>query len=158
MHSSAEKFQTAALALGYTLNILEYPAGTRTAEDAANAIGCAVGQIVKSLCFTVNGTPVIALVSGDNMLDVKKIGTLMGVSKKKIKRANAETVKAATGYTIGGVPPFGHSTQMTTFIDTHLTTFPVIWAAAGTPHAVFECDATMLQQATGGTIADLKRD
>ena len=156
MHPTVQRFYDQAQASGFTLDILQYEQTTRTAQEAADAIGCAVGQIVKSLCFSVNDTPVMALLSGDNRLDTKKLAKLMSVGRKKVKRANPEFVRAATGFAIGGVPPFGHTQQMTCFIDEHLLRFDEIWAAAGTPNAVFRTTVSQLQQATNGTVADLK--
>ncbi len=156
MHATTQKFYDKAAEQGFTLDILEYEETTRSAQEAADAIGCRVGQIVKSLCFAVNDAPVMALVSGDNQLDTKKLAGLMGVGRKRVKRATPEMVREATGFAIGGVPPFGHDQQMTCFIDDHLLTFPEIWAAAGTPNAVFRTSVAQLQQATGGKIADLR--
>ena len=156
MHPTVQKFFDKAAERSIALDILEYEQTTRTAQEAADAIGCAVGQIVKSLCFSVNDVAVMALVSGDNQLDTKKLASLMDVGRKRVKRATPELVREATGFAIGGVPPFGHTQQMTCFIDEHLLTFPEIWAAAGTPNAVFRTSVEQLQQATGGTVADLK--
>ncbi len=158
MHPSVEKFQSAAKALGLELNIIEHQEATRTAVEAANAVNCDVAQIVKSLCFMVNHQPVMALVSGKNQLDEKKLAKLCGVGRKKVKRASADQVKAATGYTIGGVTPLGHATQMTIFVDDDLMVFPTIWAAAGTPNAVFEIEPNRLLTACGGTAVDLKKE
>lgn len=156
MHPSVKRFHDAAVAQGASLDIVEYTEPTRTAQQAADALGIQVGQIVKSLCFAVNGEPVMALVSGDNQLDTKKLAALMAVGRKKVKRATPEMVRGATGYAIGGVPPFGHTTQMRCFIDEHLETFDEIWAAAGTPHAVFRSSVAQLVAIAGGTVADLK--
>ncbi len=156
MHPTTQKFYEKATEMGFTLDILEYEETTRSAQEAADAIGCAVGQIVKSLCFSVNEEPVMALVSGDNQLDTKKLAALMAVGRKRIKRATPEMVREATGFAIGGVPPFGHQRQMTCFIDDHLLTFPEIWAAAGTPNAVFRTSVAQLQEATGGSVVDLR--
>lgn len=157
MHPSAEKFLHAAQERGLTLKITEFSYPTRTAQEAADAIGCDVAQIVKSLCFTANDQPVMALVSGCNQLDTKKLAGLLGVGRKKVKRAPAATVKTATGYTIGGVPPFGHATTMTVFIDNDLMQYDEIWAAAGTPHAVFPIAPHTLQVAADATVANVKQ-
>jgi len=129
---------------------------TRTAADAAQAIGCTVAQIVKSLVFLVDGQPTLALVSGPNRLDEKKLATLWGVSKKKVTRGDADTVREVTGFAIGGVPPFGHKTRLFTYIDQDFWQFEVIWAAAGTPNAVFAIKPDDLVQITEGVAADLK--
>ena len=107
---STQRFAEAAEALGLSIDIVVFDYSTRTAEEAAAAIGCKVGQIVKSLIFTVAGEPVVALVSGSNQLDTRKLASLHSVGRKQVERADADTVRAATGYAIGGVPPFGHAT------------------------------------------------
>jgi len=137
MHPTAQKVARAGKALGLTITIKEFEAGTRTAQDAANAIGCTVAQIVKSLLFVVGGQPTMALVSGANQLDEKKLAALCGVGRKKVKRGNAGIAREATGFAIGGVPPFGHATKLPVFIDEDFLQFDTIWAAAGTPNAVF---------------------
>ena len=157
MKASAKRFLEAAQAHGLDITIKNFDAETRTAQQAADAIGCDVAQIVKSLCFTVNDAPVMALVSGANQLDTGKLAKLMGVGKKKVKRADAHTVRRATGYAIGGVAPLGHLEPMQLFIDDDLLTFDIVWAAAGTPHAVFPIEPRKLQQATAGLVADLKK-
>ena len=157
MHPSAQKVEKAAQDLGLSIEIVEFAQTTRTAQEAAEAIGCEVAQIVKSLCFRVNDTAVIALVSGANQLDEKKLAGLCNVGRKKVKRADADFVKSQTGYSIGGVPPFGHSHPLSIFIDEDLMAFDVVWAAAGTPFAVFATPPTQLQTASQGTIADLKK-
>lgn len=156
MHPTAQKVADAAEALGLNITIKEFEAGTRTAQDAANAIGCTVAQIVKSLLFVVNGQPTMALVSGNNRLDEKKLAALCGVGRKKVKRANADIARDATGFAIGGVPPFGHKTQLPTYIDEDLLQFKIIWAAAGTPNAVFSIKPQELVQGTQGEVANLK--
>jgi Cys-tRNA(Pro) deacylase len=156
MHPTAQKVAEAARTLGLSIEIIEFEASTRTAQDAAAAVGCAVGQIVKSLLFVVNGQPTMALVSGDNLLDEKKLAGLCGVGRKKVKRGSADIARAATGFAIGGVPPFGHTTNLPVYIDEDFLQFDVIWAAAGTPNAVFAISPKALAQATGGVVADLK--
>ncbi len=156
MHPSAKKVAEAAEKLGLQVRIVEFDQTTRTAEEAAAAIGCEVAQIVKSLCFSVNDQPIMALVSGTNLLDERKLAALSGVSRKKVKRANAGMVKTATGFSIGGVPPFGHLTPLPIYIDEDLTQFDIIWAAAGTPFAVFAIKPTDLVRASFGILADLK--
>ena len=158
MHTTAQKVAEAARSLGLEIKIKEFEATTRTAEDAARAIGCTVAQIVKSLLFVVDAQPVMALVSGPNRLDEKKLAALRGVGKNKVKRANAEIVRDATGFAIGGVPPFGHITRLPTYIDQDFWQFEVIWAAAGTPNTVFAITPDELVRATAGAIADLKAD
>jgi Cys-tRNA(Pro) deacylase len=156
MHPTAQKVVAAARQLGLDITIKEFASSTRTAEDAAHSIGCTVAQIVKSLLFIVEDQPMLALVSGPNRLDEKKLAALCGVSRQKINRADADTVRQATGFTIGGVPPFGHSTKLPTYIDQDFWQFDIIWAAAGTPNAVFDITPDDLARATGGIKANLR--
>jgi Cys-tRNA(Pro) deacylase len=142
--------------LGLAVEIKEFTETTRTAEDAARAIGCSVAQIVKSLLFVVDGRPLMTLVSGPNRLDEKKLAALCRVGKKKVKRADAGIVREATGFAIGGVPPFGHTSELPIYIDADFFQFEVIWAAAGTPNAVFAITPDELVRVTAGQVADLK--
>ena len=157
MHPSAQKVADAARALGLSVEIVEFEETTRTAQDAAHAIGCQVAQIVKSLLFIVDGQPVMALVSGVNRLDERKLAALRGVSRKQVERADADTAKAATGFSIGGVPPFGHTSQLPVYVDEDLNHFDVVWAAAGTPFAVFAITPAELVRASQAIVVDLKR-
>jgi Cys-tRNA(Pro) deacylase len=158
LHPSAQKVADAAAALGLAIDIVTFEQPTRTADDAAAAVGCEVGQIVKSLVFTVSGAPVMALVSGKNQLDTRKLAALFNVGRKQVERADADTVRAATGYAIGGVPPFGHATRLPIYVDEDLTTYDVIWAAAGTPNTVFAVAPADLVRAGGGRTEDLKTE
>jgi Cys-tRNA(Pro) deacylase len=158
MHPSAPKVADAAANLGIEIKIVEFDQTTRTATDAANAIGCQVAQIVKSLLFIANEQPIIALVSGSNRLDERKLAHLRGCGRKKINRPDADQTKDITGYSIGGVPPFGHKSPLTVYIDEDLISFDIIWAAAGTPNSVFAVTPQALVQATQGEVADLKQD
>ncbi|MDQ2942428.1 MAG: YbaK/EbsC family protein [Candidatus Dormibacteraeota bacterium] len=137
------------------LAVKEFPEGTRTAVDAARAVGCEVGQIVKSLVFIAAGRPVVALVSGANRLDEKR---LAGVAGEPVLKADAETARSATGYSIGGVPPFGHVTEVPVFMDRDLLGYGEVWAAAGRPDSVFEIAPERLRELSGATVADLKAD
>jgi Cys-tRNA(Pro) deacylase len=139
--------------LGLRLEVREFPAGTRTAEDAARAIGCSVGQIVKSLVFVADTNPVLVLTSGSNRVDVVKVGEQTGASG--VRKADAEEARAATGYAIGGTPPFGHDRDLPVLVDRDLTGFEVVWAAAGTPHHVFPITPADLVRVTGGRVADV---
>lgn len=158
MHPSARKVADAALGRGLTIEVVEFDETTRTAPDAANAIGCQVAQIVKSLIFIANGEPVVALVSGANRLDERKLAALRGIGRKKVKRPDADTAKTITGFSIGGVPPFGHASALPVYVDEDLTRFDVVWAAAGTPSAVFAITPDDLVQASHGTVVDLKKE
>lgn len=154
MHPNAARVADAATSLGLTLELQEFPAGTRTAEDAARAIGVEVGQIVKSLVFTLDDEVVMALVSGCNRLDEARLADTLGGTT--VGRVDAEGVRAATGYAIGGVPPFGHPTPLPTVIDEDLLDHEVVWAAAGTPRDVFAIAPADLVRLTGGTITPLR--
>jgi Cys-tRNA(Pro) deacylase len=154
MHPNAEAVVAAARARGLDVEVREFPEGTRTAEDAARAIGVEVGQIVKSLVFETADETVIALVSGANRLDERRLATAAGTARPG--RANADAVRAATGYPIGGVPPFGHAHPLRTFVDEDLLAFGVVWAAAGTPHHVFPIAPKDLVAATRATVAPLR--
>jgi Cys-tRNA(Pro) deacylase len=147
------RVEAALAAAGIESEVLHTPESARTAEDAAATIGTTVGQIVKSLVFTCDGSPVLALVSGTNRLDTKALGALAG---GRIERADADLVRSATGYAIGGIPPLGHATALPTWIDRDLLAFDVVWAAAGTPHAVFPVAPEALVRASGGVVADIK--
>jgi prolyl-tRNA editing enzyme YbaK/EbsC (Cys-tRNA(Pro) deacylase) len=133
--------------------VRRFPEGTRTAEDAAGAVGCSLGQIVKSLVFLAAGLPVVALVSGANRLDTARLGSLAG---DPVVKADAETTRAATGYAIGGVPPFGHAQPLAVYVDRDLLGYAVVWAAAGRPDSVFAVTPERLLEISGGTAADLK--
>jgi prolyl-tRNA editing enzyme YbaK/EbsC (Cys-tRNA(Pro) deacylase) len=153
--SAPERVRAALTAAGVEARIQEFSASTRTAQEAADAIGTSVGQIVKSLVFLAGETPVLALVSGSNQLDTMRLGSLTG---SLIGRADANAVRAATSYAIGGVPPAGFPAAIATYIDRDLTQYEVVWAAAGTPRHVFPITPADLQRLTGGNVVDLKRE
>lgn len=157
MHPSAQKVAAAAQQLALKIEIVEFDQTTRSAPEAAAAIGCTVAQIVKSLCFVVADQPVVALVSGENLLDERKLAHLHNVGRKQVRRADADTVKATTGFSIGGVPPFGHAKALPVYVDEDLLQFELVWAAAGTPYAVFAISPTSLVQASQGIVANLKK-
>jgi prolyl-tRNA editing enzyme YbaK/EbsC (Cys-tRNA(Pro) deacylase) len=154
VHPNAQRVAAAAKELGLELDLRVFPEGTRTAEDAARAIGVEVGQIVKSLVFTLDGRLVMALVSGKNRLDEDRLAATLGGTA--VGRADADGVRRATGYAIGGVPPFGHPEPLATAIDEDLLGYDVVWAAAGTPHDVFPVEPSELVRLTGGTVASLR--
>jgi len=156
MHPSAERVSEALGAQGIESRIIEFPQSTRTAQEAAAAIGTTVGQIVKSLVFLADGRPVLALVSGANRLDVEKVRRALGAAG--VERADADTVRAATGYGIGGVPPLGHSQPLPVCLDQDLLQYAEVYAAAGTPHAVFAIAPGQLQQITGAAVVDLAEE
>ncbi len=155
LSASAMKVQAALQALGLECQVVELPGSTRTAVEAAQAVGCQVGQIVKSLMFRgkSSGRPLLALVSGSNRVDEKKLSALAGEATEK---ADAEFTRLHTGFAIGGVPPLGHVEPITTFVDEDLLQYPEVWAAAGTPHAVFRILPADLARASGGRTALVK--
>jgi prolyl-tRNA editing enzyme YbaK/EbsC (Cys-tRNA(Pro) deacylase) len=152
VHANAARVAAAAGAEGLAIEVQEYPDGTRTAAEAAAAVGCAVGRIVKSLVFTVDGRPVVALVAGDARLDESLLAEAAGGT---VGRADADIVREATGYPIGGVPPFGHATALATFLDESLLAHDTVWAAAGTPRHVFEVAPAELLRLSGGRAVPL---
>jgi Cys-tRNA(Pro) deacylase len=154
VHANAARVVDAAHAAGLRVEVLEHPDGTRTAEEAAAAVGCEVGRIVKSLVFTVDQLPVVALVPGDARLDE---GLLAEASGGEVGRADADLVRSATGFPIGGVPPFGHATLLGTYVDEDLLVHDTVWAAAGTPRHVFEVSPADLVRVSGGRVARLSR-
>jgi prolyl-tRNA editing enzyme YbaK/EbsC (Cys-tRNA(Pro) deacylase) len=146
------RFEEWLRSAGLDIEVRSFPQGTRTAEDAARAIGCEVGQIVKSLVFTANGAPIVALVSGSNRVDTGKLAEVAG---GPVGKADAGTARSATGYAIGGVPPFGHATRLAVFVDRDLLAHEVVWAAAGRPDAVFPIQPARLRELSGGIVTDL---
>lgn len=152
MHANAARVVAAAEAEGLTIEVVEYPDGTRTAAEAAAAVGCEVGRIVKSLVFTVDGRPVVALVAGDARLDESLLAAAAGGT---VGRADADIVRDATGYPIGGVPPFGHASALPTFVDESLLAHETVWAAAGTPRHVFEVAPAELVRLSGARTVPL---
>jgi prolyl-tRNA editing enzyme YbaK/EbsC (Cys-tRNA(Pro) deacylase) len=151
---SAQKVQDALEAKGYSLEVVELPESTRTAAEAAQAIGCQVGQIVKSLVFRTEKSkrPILVVASGTNRVNEKRIGQLLG---EPIGKADAGFVRQQTGFVIGGVPPLGHDQPVQTFIDQDLLQYEQVWAAAGTPHAVFRLSPEHLEDMTRGQIVDV---
>jgi len=155
VHPNVARVVAAARERGLEITTKRFPEGTKTAQDAANAIGVSVGQIVKSLVFAVDGEIVMAYVSGANQLDEKKLAQAAG--GMKCSRVDADAVREATGFPIGGVPPFGLATQMRIFVDPDLLKFDEVWAAAGTWHDVFPIDPRVLQSVTNGVVVELRR-
>ena len=153
MHRNARAVVEAGRALGLDIHPREFADGTRSAADAAMAIGVDLGQIVKSLVFAVDDEAVVALVSGDNLLDEKKLAECAGGIRAW--REDADTVREATGFPVGGVPPFGHREPLRVFIDEDLLGYEELWAAAGTPHCNFAVTPNELVRATGGIVCDL---
>jgi len=152
--SGLERFRAAAEELGVSVAPVRYPQGTRTAADAAAAVGCDVGQIVKSLVFATPTRLVLALTSGANQVDTDRLGELAG---EQISLADPEAVRAATGYAIGGTPPFGHLNPLPAWIDQDLLAYDTVWAAAGTPDSCFPIAPAQLIAAAGALAGDFAR-
>jgi prolyl-tRNA editing enzyme YbaK/EbsC (Cys-tRNA(Pro) deacylase) len=148
-----ERFSAAARALGLHPEVRRFPQGTKTAVDAANAIGCDVGQIVKSLVFMADDGPVLALTSGSNRVDEGKLAVAAGASSAR--RASPEEARTATGFAVGGTPPFGHVGDVNTFCDRDLLAYETVWAAAGTPECVFPIAPEDLVRLAGAIVIDL---
>ena len=153
--SGLQKFSAALLDLGLECRVRTLPDITRSAKDAASAIGCDQSQIVKSIVFKVlsDNTPVLALVSGSNTVCLEKLSEFYG---EALSKADAKFVRSATGYAIGGVPPLGHSRMIATHLDDDLFAHATVWAAAGDSHSVFEIETGKLLAATLGMQADIK--
>lgn len=155
MHRNVRAVVDAGRRLGVEVRPREFPQGTRTAADAAAAIGVDIGQIVKSLVFRLDDEVVVALVSGANLCDEAKLAGAAGGGQAS--RGDADTVREATGFPVGGVPPFGHRQPLRTFVDRDLLDHEVLWAAAGTPHVNFPVSPGALVRATAGVVCDLAR-
>ncbi len=155
LHPGVAAVVAAGQRLGVPVTPREFPGGTRTAEDAARAVGCELGQIVKSLAFVVDGAVVMALMAGTNRLDESRLAAAAGAGPAGVRRARADEVRAATGYPIGGVPPFGHARSLRTFVDEDLLGHAEVWCAAGTPRHVFPADPRALVTALGATVVPL---
>lgn len=154
MITSVQKVQAALQEKGFPCGVVELADSTRTAKEAAQAVGCQLGQIVKSLVFrTIDSSrAVLVVASGPNRVDEGLLSRLLG---EGITKADADFVRERTGYVIGGVPPLGHATPLVTFIDEDLLQFDEVWAAAGTPHAVFCLKSSDLPAMTGGQLVKI---
>jgi prolyl-tRNA editing enzyme YbaK/EbsC (Cys-tRNA(Pro) deacylase) len=148
--NGVERFRAEAGARGIDVEVREFPQGTRTAEDAAAAIGCGVAQIVKSLVFMADDEPVLVLTSGANRVHERTVREALGAGR--FRKADADEVREATGYAIGGTPPFGHRTHLRVLCDRELTAHEVVWAAAGSPSTVFALTPDELLEATGAEV------
>ena len=142
-------------ALGPSFTVVEFDESTHTAQEAADAIGCSVAEIAKSILFrSQSGRPVLVVTSGVNKVDEKKIRALLG---EKIERARPEFVKEMTGFEVGGVPPVAHASPCVIYVDEALKSFPQVWAAGGTPNAVFAIGFEMLVKVSGAVVADVAK-
>jgi prolyl-tRNA editing enzyme YbaK/EbsC (Cys-tRNA(Pro) deacylase) len=151
--ASVARVRAALLAAGHADTVTEFPAGTRTAADAAAAVGCTVAQIAKSIVFRAGERAVVVITSGANRVDAKKVSAALGVP---VKSADADFVRATTGFAIGGVAPVGHLTPPLLLFDRDLMDLHPVWAAAGSPSHVFPTEAAALARITGAAVADVK--
>jgi prolyl-tRNA editing enzyme YbaK/EbsC (Cys-tRNA(Pro) deacylase) len=151
-HRQALRVQAA---LGPSFTVVEFDESTHTAQEAADAIGCQLAQIAKSILFrSQGGRPVMVIASGVNKVDEKKVRALLG---EKIERASPDFVKEMTGFEVGGVPPLGHANPCVIYLDEDLRAFPTLWAAGGTPNAVFEIGFEKLAEMSGAIVADVAK-
>lgn len=155
MHPNAERVQAALVGAGIQTPVVEFADSTRTAAEAAAAIGTSVAQIAKSLVFIAGEEPLLVITSGANRVSMEKLAVLTGAA---VRRADAGTVKLTTGFPVGGVPPLGHQAPIRILIDRDLLAFDTIWAAAGTPNSVFRVSPHDLVRVTGGEVADIRED
>jgi prolyl-tRNA editing enzyme YbaK/EbsC (Cys-tRNA(Pro) deacylase) len=153
MHPNVARVVSAAREAGLEIEVERFPEGTRTAADAARAVGCEVAQIVKSLVFVADGRPLIALVSGANRVDPSRVASAIGAAD--VRKADGDEARGATGFAIGGVPPFGHATPVAVLLDRDLLDHERLWAAAGLPDAVFAIEPGDLLRVSGATPVDL---
>ncbi|WP_224332131.1 YbaK/EbsC family protein [Haloprofundus halobius] len=164
MHPRAQAFtERAADAYDLDVTVREFPEGTKTAADAADAVGCEVGQIASSLVFSAaNGdaeeTLVVAITSGANRVDEAALADELGVPADAVSMADPETIRERIGWAIGGVPPFCHDSEVRTLLDPTLTEYETVWAAAGTPSAVFSLTPESLREHAAATVADVTAD
>jgi prolyl-tRNA editing enzyme YbaK/EbsC (Cys-tRNA(Pro) deacylase) len=152
--NGVDRFLARAAEAGLDPQVREFPEGTRTAADAAAAIGCDVAAIVKSLVFVADDRPVLVLTSGANRVDEAGLGTALAVTT--LRKATADEVRTATGYAIGGTPPFGHDTDLPVVCDRDLTRLDEVWAAAGSPTTVFPLSPDELVRVTGARVVDVR--
>ena len=150
-HSAVRRVQAALAEAGSEAQVIALAETARSAEDAAASIGTRLGSIVKSLVFTIDGEAVMALVAGDRRCDAKALGRALG-REGRVRRADADAVRAATGFSIGGVAPLAHETPLPVAIDASLGRFETVYAAAGHPHCVFATSLAELERLTGGTV------
>lgn len=153
MHPNVDRVVAAARGSGLHIAVRRFPEGTRTAADAARAVGCEVAQIVKSLVFVADGEPMLVLASGANRVDTSRVAAFLDVAE--VRRADGDEARAATGFAIGGVAPFGHERPLDVVVDRDLLAHEVVWAAAGLPDAVFPIGPADLVRASGGRVADI---
>ncbi|WP_458206258.1 YbaK/EbsC family protein [Haladaptatus sp. NG-SE-30] len=156
MHERAREFsERADEEYGFEVDVHEFSEGTKTAEDAADAIGCDVAQIASSLVFRTGDELVVIVTSGANRVSEAKLAAIVGVPESEVGMADAGVIRETVGWSIGGVPPFCHEADLPMFMDETLTDFETVWAAAGTPEAVFPISPETLRELSGATVADV---
>jgi prolyl-tRNA editing enzyme YbaK/EbsC (Cys-tRNA(Pro) deacylase) len=156
MHPRAEEFATeAAERYGVEVDVHEFPEGTRTAAEAAEAVGCDVAQIASGIVLSADGELVVVVTSGANRVSEAKLASLRAVPESSVEMADPDEVRETLGWSIGGVPPFCHETRVPVYLDETLTPFDTVWAAAGTPEAVFPADPDDLVEVSDATVADV---
>ena len=151
MSDALDRFIDAARAVGVEPAVRRFPEGTKTADDAARAVGCPLGAIVKSLVFMADDRAILALTSGANRADTATLATLAGADE--VRRASPEEARTATGFAVGGTPPFGHPERLRTFVDEDLLGYPEVWMAAGRPDTVFPLAPADVVRLSGGRVA-----
>lgn len=156
MHPSAERFRNRASDHhGFEVDVHEFPEGTKTAADAADAIGCDVAQIASGIVLSADGNLIVVVTSGANRVSETKVAGLVEVDPGAVSMGDADDIKATLGWSIGGVPPFCHETDVPVFLDETLLNFEEVWAAAGTPQAVFPIDPETLRDLADAAVADI---
>ncbi|MFC4551864.1 MULTISPECIES: YbaK/EbsC family protein [Halorussus] len=156
MHARAREFaEQAREEYGFDPKVEEFPEGTKTAADAADAVGCDVAQIASSIAMRAGEDLVVVVTSGANRVSEAKLADALGVEESTVRMADADEIKEALGWSIGGVPPFCHASDAPVYVDETLTEFETVWAAAGTPEAVFPVDPDRLQELSGGEVVDV---
>jgi prolyl-tRNA editing enzyme YbaK/EbsC (Cys-tRNA(Pro) deacylase) len=156
MHPRAEEFtRTAKDEYGIDVDVREFPEGTKTAADAADAVGCSVEQIASGIVLSAAGDLVVSITSGANRVDTAKVAATVGVDEDDVAMADADAIKETLGWSIGGVPPFCHATEVPVLMDETLAEFEAVWAAAGTPKAVFEIDPQTLAELADAPLVDV---
>ena len=158
MQDPVDRVQAALDALALNIQVQRFDRSTGTAPEAAAAVGCELGAIVKSLCFLIDGQPVLVLAAGDRQVDSKALRRIYGVSKRGVKIADPRTVEAVTGFAVGGVAPLGHPRPLPTLIDRNLSRFKIVYAAAGSADSIFPIPYETLVKVTNGQVHDLARE
>jgi prolyl-tRNA editing enzyme YbaK/EbsC (Cys-tRNA(Pro) deacylase) len=157
MHPRAEEFKERVEGrYGFAVDVYEFPEGTKTAADAAEAVGCSVEQIASGIVLSAGGDLVVSVTSGANRVSEAKIAERIGVDPESVSMADADDIKETLGWSIGGVPPFCHETEVPVFLDETLMEFAEVWAAAGTPEAVFPIDPETLAELADATVTDVR--